>query len=301
MKTNTLWQLSITTSPEAEDAMSELLGRLTGKSVAVYSNAETRISEVSTYFDQRKKWNKAKANELNRGIEVLRHSGLEAGSAKIELRPIRREDWAESWKRHFKPIAIGTQLLVKPSWIKQKPLKNQAVVVLDPGLSFGTGNHPTTSFCLHEVVSSRVAGTSQRMLDIGCGSGILAIAAVKLGYATVKAFDFDPEAVRVARENAAVNKVSDKLRPTKNDITKINRKPTRGYDLVCANLISNLLIQEKERIRSQVGEGGKLVLAGILAREFLEVRKAFESMGFRLLQSRIEGEWESGSFLRGKK
>jgi ribosomal protein L11 methyltransferase len=243
---------------------------------------------------------------------------LNIGSGKIKTTKVRREDWSESWKRHFKAIQIGDALLIKPSWIKRKPRKNQAVVILDPGLSFGTGQHATTSFCLDQIVAairrppqiqkkakdaalSREAATpflraSASFLDIGTGSGILAIAAAKLGYQPVRAFDFDPEAVRVACANAQVNQVQGKLKITRDDVTKLPLRPARKYDLVCANLISNLLIAERRRIVAQLHRGGTLVLAGILRSEFPQVQKAFEDLGLQLFRCKIEKEWRSGSF-----
>jgi len=174
--------------------------------------------------------------------------------------------------------------------------KNQAVVILDPGLSFGTGQHPTTSFCLNEIVRGRKNGTVQSFLDIGTGSGILAIAAAKLGYAPVQAFDFDPESVRVAKANARKNRVENKLKLTRGDVTKLPVRPARQYDLICANLISNLLISEKRTMVRRLKRGGTLVLAGILAVEFGEVRRAFEKTGLKLVASKVENEWCSGAF-----
>jgi len=170
------------------------------------------------------------------------------------------------------------------------------VVILDPGLSFGTGQHPTTSFCLNELVRVRKNGTPQSFLDIGTGSGILAIAAAKLGYQPVHAFDFDPESVRVARENARKNRVDAKVRLTRGDVTKLPLKPARQYDLVCANLISNLLIAEKRRIVNRLKPDGTLVLAGILTVEFGEVERAFAGLKLKLAAKRVENEWCSGSF-----
>jgi ribosomal protein L11 methyltransferase len=209
---------------------------------------------------------------------------------------MRREDWAESWKRHFKPVEIGNALLVKPSWSKKLPRKNQAVVILDPGLSFGTGQHPTTAFCLREVTRHRKTGIRRSLLDMGTGSGILAIAAAKLGYSPVYAFDFDPEAVRIARANARVNGVHKKLRIARNDVTKLPIHPARQYDLICANLISTLLIAGRRRIVAQLHRGGTLVLAGILKSEFSQIRKIYAELGLKLAARKIENEWCSGSF-----
>jgi len=294
-KLKPLWRISVTTSLEAEDAVTELLGRLFGAAAAAYFNLETGVSIVSVFRDQ--KFDLPKVHvEVAAGLKRIEECGLKIGAGQIEITKVKREDWAESWKRHFHPMEIGKALLVKPSWSKKHPRKNQAVVILDPGLSFGTGQHPTTSFCLNELVRCRKTGAKQTFLDIGTGSGILAIAATKLGYQPVHAFDFDPEAVRVARENARKNRVDTRLKLTRGDITKLPLKPAKQYDLVCANLISNLLMAEKRRIVNRVKPDGTLVLAGILAKEFPEVERIFTGLKMKLVASRVENEWCSGSF-----
>ena len=143
------------------------------------------------------------------------------GAGKIVTRRVAREDWSESWKRHFKALEIGPTLLVKPGWVRRRARKGQAVVVLDPGLSFGTGNHPTTEYCLRALAAGRRDGERQSFWDVGTGSGILAIAAAKLGYAPVVAMDFDAEAVRVARENARRNGVLERVSISRRDITRM--------------------------------------------------------------------------------
>ena len=296
MKRQSLWCVSVITTPEAEDAVSELLGAVLGQPVSAYFNLETGVSRVTVYCEQKPAPFLEAREKILAGLSQIKSCGLKIGSGKVTLAKVRREDWAESWKRHFKPIEIADALLVKPSWSKKVPRKNQAVVVLDPGLSFGTGQHPTTSFCLNELVRGRKNGTPQSFLDIGTGSGILAIAAVKLGYQPVHAFDFDPESVRVARENARKNRVDAKVRLTRGDVTKLPLKPARQYDLVCANLISNLLIAEKRRIVNRLKPDGTLVLAGILAVEFGEVERAFAGLKLKLAAKRVENEWCSGSF-----
>ena len=296
MKSNKpLWRVSVATSLEAEDAVAEMLGTLFDTAAAAYFNLESGISTVSVFRDQKPDTKNLKA-EITAGLKRIFQCGLKIGAGKIEIVKVKREDWKESWKRHFHPLEIGQTLLVKPSWSKQRPRKNQAVVILDPGLSFGTGQHPTTSFCLNEVVRCWNNETPQSFLDIGTGSGILAIAAVKLGYQPVHAFDFDPESVRVAKENARKNRADAKCKITRADITKLSLKPARQYDLVCANLISNLLIAEKRRIVNHLKPNGTLVLAGILAVEFGEVEKAFAKLKLKLVAKRVENEWCSGSF-----
>jgi ribosomal protein L11 methyltransferase len=299
-----LWRISVTTSLEAEDAVAEMLGHRLNAAAAAYFDAEMRVSTVSVFTDAKPDV-VAVRKDVAAGLKRIAACGLKIGLGQIEIARVKREDWAESWKRHFRPIEIGDALLIKPSWIKQRLKRGQALVVLDPGLSFGTGQHPTTSFCLSEIVAAtprrrpaRAKGVraTKSFLDIGTGSGILAIAAAKLGFAPVHAFDFDPESVRVAKENARKNRVDTKIKLTRGDITKLPVKPARQYDLVCANLISNLLIAERWRIVNRLKPGGTLVLAGILAAEFGRVCQAFEKLGLKLTAKRVENEWCSGSF-----
>jgi ribosomal protein L11 methyltransferase len=214
------------------------------------------------------------------------------------VKKVPARDWSESWKRHFKPLDLGPRLLVKPTWSRRVPKKSQALVVLDPGLSFGTGQHATTRFCLEQLVALRdPAASSQSMLDVGTGSGILAIAAVKLGYQPVNAFDFDPDCVRVANENTELNGVAEVLSVTHDDITQVPKKPKQRYSVVCANLIYDLLIAERDRLLARVAPGGSLVLAGILETQFTLVRKTFEAAGWKLVAATTDKEWRSGTFM----
>jgi ribosomal protein L11 methyltransferase len=211
----------------------------------------------------------------------------------VHIRKLAPHNWAESWKRHFKPIEIGRSLLIKPSWSRKQPRKGQALVVLDPGLSFGTGQHATTSFCLQQLAANRKSDAAQSLLDMGSGSGILAICAAKLGYTPVDAFDFDPEAVRVSLDNARANGVGDLVIPTRKDLTRLPLRSRRQYDVVCANLMHDLLISQAEKICARVKPAGRLILAGILAIQYPRVLDAFEKQGFRQAVTRVEKEWQS--------
>jgi len=302
MTSKSLWRISVVTALEAEDAVAELLGTIFNCNASSYLDVEKQTSVVSAFCESKPP--EIIRKEISAGLWRIKNCGLKTGSGKIQIAKVRREDWAESWKRHFKPIEIGNSLLVKPSWSKRRARKNQAVVILDPGLSFGTGQHPTTEFCLQKIAAavcdrrnrrSQSAATAKSFLDIGTGSGILAIAAAKLGYKPVHAIDFDPEAVRIARANARANNVHKKLRIERSDVAKLSTKPREQFDLVCANLISNLLVAERKKIAAQLKPGGILVLAGILKSEFLEVQRQFESLGLKLISSGSKKEWRSGS------
>ena len=303
MKRKPLWRISIATSPEAEDAVGAMLGAILCCPVSSYFHVKTGASTVTAFCEQKPVAEVCKI--ISNGLKRIKDCGLKISSSKIIVAKVRREDWAESWKRHFKPIEIhsnrpseaGKSLLIKPSWSKRKPGKGQIVVVLDPGLGFGTGQHPTTAFCLHELVRCGNISARRSFLDIGTGSGILAIAAAKLGNSPVCALDIDAEAVRVARANARKNGVQKKLRIARWNVAKLPIHAAKQYDLVCANLISTLLLAERRRITGQLKRGGILVLAGILKSEFPQVQKAFEELGLKLAFAKTVNEWRSGSFL----
>ncbi|HEV2328244.1 MAG TPA: 50S ribosomal protein L11 methyltransferase [Verrucomicrobiae bacterium] len=302
-----LWAVSVVTTLEAEDAVAEMLGELFGCPASSYFDFEFQTSRVTVYIDGRVDPNARQ--KVNEGLGRIKDCKIDIGRARISIVRVPKEDWAESWKRHFKPIEFEGLLLVKPGWSKKKPRKNQAVVILDPGLSFGTGQHPTTAFCLgelarnstrHKTASSpgKLRKDGQAFLDIGTGSGILAISAAKLGYAPVRGLDFDPDAVRAARANARRNGVN--IRIVRGDVARLPDSPKRRYHFICANLISGLLVKQRERIAAQLDKDGILVLAGILKSEFSEVRRGYEDLGMKMVSTMSEKEWQSGSFAFSK-
>lgn len=292
-------QVTVLTTPSCEEPVAALLETLFKASPAIYTNVEKGHSLVTVYAKAPVSALKKRNAELARGFSELRDLGLDIGSVEVLIRRVPREDWSESWKKYFKPIEIGTDLLIKPSWSRTRPKAGQAAVVLDPGLSFGTGQHATTSFCLKQVTAqSRRRPEKLSFLDAGCGSGILAIAAAKLGYAPVDAFDFDPVAVRVANKNCRSNRVDSKVKVARKDLTKLPAASRRKYDVICANLISDLLIAERDKLLNRLAPGGTIVLAGILETEFARVQAVYEQAGLRLIRSKVEREWKSGSFRR---
>ena len=294
-------QISVVTSPECEEPVAALLEQIYGAFPSIYSDVETKQSVVTLYGPGAPRILKKQLTEVRSGLAELAAMGLDIGRGEIAVRKVRREDWSESWKKHFKTIEVGSALMIKPSWSKQKPKLGQAVVVLDPGLSFGTGQHATTSFCLKQIVAAKKRSKGAiSLLDMGSGSGILAISAAKLGYSPVVAFDFDPVAVRVAAKNCRSNRVEKKVAMSRKDLTRLPLRSRAKFDVVCANLMANLLIDEKERILNRLAAGGTLVLAGILATEFENVRAAYAGAGMKLLKTTVEREWQSGSFTRAE-
>lgn len=293
-----MWKVQINTRLEAVEAVAEALERLLGASPVIESRPGKPSARVVVYLARRvARWPETR-RALRQALERIRRCGLEVGPARIERRLLRRQDWTESWKRHFKPLRIGRALLIRPSWSRARPRQGEAEVVLDPGLSFGTGHHPTTAWCLRELVRLRKTGQPQAFLDMGTGSGILAIAAARLRYAPVVALDVDAQAVRVARANATANGLARAVRVVHADLSALPRRPTQRFDVVCANLTAPLLVAECRRIAAQLRGGGALVLAGILQGEFASVVRAYGELDLRPCRTRVQGEWQSGTFVR---
>lgn len=291
-----VWQISLDVPKCLEEPVTELLGAILDQPASAYCPLESDLAVVSAFITERSNWNAAKGKLLKDQVQSFFPEAAEGVIWKIHCRKIKANDWQESWKRHFKPLEIGDRLLIKPSWNKRKPNKKQQLIVLDPGLSFGTGQHATTRFCLEEIERLQTTTEKQSLLDIGTGSGILAIAAVKLGFHTVKAFDFDPDSVQVTRENALNNNVLEQIKISKSDLTKLKAVTRQRYDFVCANLTHDLLKSCAATIANRVKPGGQLLLAGILKEQFSAVKKCFNTLGFRQIRTQEEKEWKSGSF-----
>ena len=211
-----------------------------------------------------------------------------------EIFELKKSEWAEAWKKYFKPVEISDTLLVTPAWMNPEPKSGQAVLKIDTGMSFGTGQHPTTFYCLKKI--DEFAGETSSMLDAGCGSGILAAAALLRKIEYVEAFDFDPEAVRMSAENLRLNAIpANALVLNQGDAANYPGRPEK-YDLVCANILGHLLINFRYNIASWVKKGGKLVLAGILQRDFDRVAESFTGLGFKELERETIGDWTGGVF-----
>lgn len=207
---------------------------------------------------------------------------------------IRKEDWAEAWKKYFSIIPISDRLVIKPSWLEYNPLPGQQICEIDPGMSFGTGQHATTLFCLKMIDKLAVNPEIHSFLDAGCGSGILAIAAAKLSYSPINAFDYDADAVMIAGENFEINHITA-VKPEVADAAIYAGIPEK-YDFVCANILGHLLKAYRHNIANWIRPGGYLALAGILDREFDSLSEAFVKIGFEEVERESLREWTSGLF-----
>jgi ribosomal protein L11 methyltransferase len=234
-------------------------------------------------------------------ISSLQHAWQEMGIelADIATFSIKKEDWAEVWKKYFNIIHISERLVIKPSWLEYKARPEQVIVEIDPGMSFGTGQHATTSFCMKMIDRLADDPTVNSLLDAGCGSGILSIAAAKLGYAPIDAFDIDPDAVKIAHENLTDNGINSELvNPVTMPLDQFNRDNHLTYDLVVANILGHILVENRAKIFNMVKPGGYLILAGILTTEFKQMTGVFLDLGLTEEFTFTEKEWTSGLFKR---
>lgn len=200
------------------------------------------------------------------------------------MRPVDETDWAEAWKAHFKPFRVGRQLVIVPSWEDYRPADGDVILRLDPGMAFGTGTHASTALCLEAL--ERLIHPGADVLDVGTGSGILAIAVALLGARRVTALDVDPVAVRVAGENIVANGVSARVEAR---LGEAAGEPAAAYDLVLANLTAGIHAEVHADLARALRPGGTLVASGIIAEEADRVERIFGGDGLRRCE-RLERE-----------
>ena len=202
----------------------------------------------------------------------------------VETEGIEQEDWQNGWRKYYHPLEIGRRLAVVPSW--QEYDTARVKLLLDPGLAFGTGGHETTSLCL-EALDELVQG-GERMLDIGTGSGILAIAALKLGAASAEGVDIDPVAVRTAVENAALNQVEDRFSGLVGDLSD---QASGTYQIITANIVANAIISLSPAVPGLLAEGGHFIASGIIDPRADEVEEALRAAGLTVAARKEKRGW----------
>lgn len=226
-------------------------------------------------------------------LEPLRADLLAFGATNVVTRQVAEEDWAESWKQFFKPRRIGQRIVVRPSWEPFEVLENDIEIVLDPGQAFGTGDHPTTRGCLELLEETPLVG--KQVADIGCGSGILSVAAARLGAESVVGVDSDPVSVEASLENAERNRVSITA------FAGLGFMPlddSATFDVVVSNIISAALISLASEAGRRVRENGYWIVSGIIEANWPDVLAAAESNGFKLDRKIVEGDWVSARLIR---
>jgi len=244
------------------------------------------------YFSQEKTFQQ-KENEIRSFLMDL--GGC--ASYNLETRIIPEQNWGESWKSNFKPLKVSSRLVVKPPWEKYRKHKGEIVLQINPGMAFGTGTHQTTQICL-KFLDKLMPQFSRRpdVLDVGTGSGILAIAALKLGAKKIQAIDIDRSALEAAKENAKLNKIHRGI------IFRLASPEQVGgkFDLVVANLLPQELMAVKDSLAARVKSQGTLIISGFLQKQKKEIYGAFAPLGFHLRQEEELNGWAGFVFKKDK-
>ena len=206
-----------------------------------------------------------------------------------EYRIVEEADWAEAWKAHYHPVRIGHRLLIRPLWTEVELQPGDVEIALDPGMAFGTGTHPTTQLCLEAVEDLLVPGAN--VLDLGCGSGILAIAAAKLGAAHVLALDIDAVAVEAAQSNAEQNGAAEKITVQTGSLASLVTS-ARRFDLILVNILARIIIEMcGQHLGDVVRPGGLAIFSGIIEEQAADVEAALRSTGLEPYARRQQGDW----------
>lgn len=228
-----------------------------------------------------------KRRALTERLDALRADAPFAlGTLRVQAENVHDEDWSEVWKRFYKPFRAGKTLVVKPTWERYDPQIGDQVIEIDPGMAFGSGTHETTGMCL-ELLEDALHG-GEHVIDVGTGSGILAIGAALLGAKDVLAIDIDPTAVRVARENIAHNHLTGRVRAVEGNLLE---KTDAQCDLCVANIIADVICQFAAPLNSHIRPGGLFICSGIIKEREDDVRRALTEASYTLLEVRRKGEW----------
>jgi len=228
------------------------------------------------------------------GTEMAEIFGV--GVPQVEAALLAGQDWASNWKKHFAPFAITSGLVIKPSWEEYQPKPGEAVIEMDPGMAFGTGQHETTSLCMQLMQEALREVSAARVLDVGTGTGILAMAAALFGAGSVVGIDNDPDAVQAAADNVAHNGLSDTVEIAITPLAELAGE----YQLVVANIIHDVLVSMREDLARCTMAGGTLILSGILAGDQAEnISSYFKQAGFTCLERKEQGEWAALRLVKG--
>ncbi|MBU5354174.1 50S ribosomal protein L11 methyltransferase [Paenibacillus silvae] len=250
---------------------------------------------IKGYFSEGTDMDALKA-EVNPRIEELSDFGIDAGEIRYETRTVDENDWATAWKQYFKPVRISDRLTIKPTWEDYTPESaDEKIIELDPGMAFGTGTHPTTTLCLRTL--ENVIQGGEEIIDVGTGSGILAIGAVHLGAKHVLALDLDPVAVTSAMENVELNNMQQQITVKESDLLSVlgSQDPALGVKLpvkiIVANILAEIILLFVDDVYNALESGGIYIVSGIWKNKEQVVHDALVAAGFEVRAIEREEDW----------
>ncbi|MCU9534445.1 50S ribosomal protein L11 methyltransferase [Streptococcus sp. CSL10205-OR2] len=306
------WQeLKVISNRDAQEIISNLLIEAGSQGVAIEDSADylgqvgrygeifpdiSQSDEVSitAYYPENIAIAEVK-DELKNRLEALKKESIITGDFRFETKELAEEDWADQWKKYYEPTRITHDLTIVPSWTDYQASAGEKIITLDPGMAFGTGTHPTTKMSLFAL--SQVIRGGETVIDVGTGSGVLSIASSLLGAKDIHAYDLDDVAVRVAKENIALNANTANITVTTGDLLKgVEIKA----DVIVANILADILIHLTDDAYQLVKENGYLIMSGIISDKWEMVKTATEKAGFFLETHMIQGEWHACVFKKTK-
>lgn len=239
--------------------------------VKAYFSEEDNIDEVVETVKQK--------------LEEIKSLGLDIGEGNVTYRKMHEEDWANNWKQYYKPVKITDKIVIKPIWEEYEKKDDELIIELDPGMAFGTGTHETTRMCIKAL--DKYVKPNTTVFDVGCGSGILAIAAAKLGANHVVGVDLDPVAVDSSKENISFNNLNNIEVLEGNLLDVVSGKA----DIVVANIIAEIICVLTEDVKKALNEGGLFIVSGIIHDRVDMVKEKFAECGFEVMEINKDGEW----------
>ena len=243
-------------------------------------NADKTIASVLVYF--------AADSGITDTLSFLKGRFAELSiDATITVSGVNEEDWANSWKEYYKPIKIGEKIVIVPAWEKYTQQEGEIIVRMDPGMAFGTGTHETTRLVIKLL--EKYIKNGMRVADVGCGSGILAICASKLGAAECKAYDIDPVAVKVANENIKDSGLTNVSCDVSDLLRHVDK--SKAYDVICANIVADIIIRMMPDVGELMNENSVILASGIIVERSEDVISAFDEHGFKIVERIDENGW----------
>jgi len=273
-------EISLRVDKESAEAVSALFNQYGEGGAVVEVSPDDPLVTVKTFVP-------SPDERLKPLYEALWHLGQIRPLPEPQVREVKEEEWAEAWRAHYEPQHIGRRLVICPSWQRYAPSDGEVVITLDPGMAFGTGLHPTTRMCLEAL--EKYLSRGAKVLDVGTGSGVLAIAAAKLGAGTVLALDTDPLAVKIAKENVLANGVRGAV-----EVKEGSLDVAKGslFDLIVVNILARTIADLIEKgLLDHLKPEGLLIAAGIMASEEEEVRNTFREGRLKKLSPLQKGDW----------
>lgn len=288
-------ELTVDVPPEYAEPMSEIFHRYGHGGVAIEQEAGYNPDEgesppvpdfvtIKTYLPV-DNTTERRRNQIDIGVRLVAHL---ATISPLKEKYVEEEDWQNAWKEHFHPLRIGRHLVICPTWRTVETSESDILIHLDPGMAFGTGHHPTTRTCME--ILERDTKPGDRILDVGCGSGILSVVAVKVGAASALGLEIDPVAARAGEENVRINGIGDKVQIVQGTLPSPLAE-ARSFDIVAANISAKVVTDLAQHLIDSVAIGGKLIAGGIIEPHVEDVTKALNAVGASIDETFIDGDW----------